>query len=60
MIRVGILGAKGYTAGELMKIFMRHPEAKLACLMARVPAPEPVAQYFPALRGVVPLAIETD
>lgn len=58
MIRVGILGAKGYTAGELMKIFLAHPEAELACLMARVERPEPVAQYFPALRGLVQLAIE--
>lgn len=58
MIRVGIVGAKGYTAGELMKIFLAHPEAELACLMARVESPEPVAQYFPALRGAVALAIE--
>lgn len=58
MIRVGILGAKGYTAGELMKIFLAHPEAELACLMARVEAPEPVAKYFPTLRSLVTLDIE--
>lgn len=58
MIRVGILGAKGYTAGELMRILVAHPEAELTCLMARVEQPEPVAKYFPALRGVVELPIE--
>ncbi|MCL5270607.1 MAG: N-acetyl-gamma-glutamyl-phosphate reductase [bacterium] len=58
MIRIGILGAKGYTAGELMRILAGHPRARLACLMARVEAPEPVAKYFPALRGIVALPIE--
>lgn len=58
MIRVGILGAKGYTAGELMRLFAFHPEARVECLMARVDAPEPVEQYFPFLRSVVKLPIE--
>lgn len=58
MIRVGILGAKGYTAGELMRILAGHPQARLECLMARVESPEPVARYFPALRSVVTLDIE--
>ncbi len=58
MIRVGILGAKGYTAGELMRLLAFHPEARVECLMARVDAPEPVEQYFPFLRSVVKLPIE--
>lgn len=58
MIRVGILGAKGYTAGELIRMLLNHSEVELTCLMARVESPEPVAQYFPALRGLVGLSIE--
>ncbi len=58
MIRVGILGAKGYTAGELMRMLAGHPQAELTCLMARVEAPEPVAKYFPALRNVIKPLIE--
>ena len=58
MIKVGILGAKGYTAGELMRLLVNHPQATLACLMARVDTPEPVENYFPQLRGVVTLPVE--
>ena len=35
MIRVGILGATGYTALELIKILLRHPEAKITALTSR-------------------------
>lgn len=58
MIRVGILGAKGYTAGELMRLLLDHPEARLEALMARVDEPEPVERYFPSLRGRVTQPIE--
>ncbi|HOR28399.1 MAG TPA: N-acetyl-gamma-glutamyl-phosphate reductase [Candidatus Sumerlaeota bacterium] len=58
MMRIGILGAKGYTAGELLRLLASHPQAEVTCLMARVDAPEPVAAYFPALRGLYDLAIE--
>lgn len=58
MIRVGILGAKGYTAGELMRLLAFHPEARVECLMARVDAPEPVEHYFPFLRGQVGCKVE--
>jgi N-acetyl-gamma-glutamyl-phosphate reductase len=58
MVRVGILGAKGYSAGELMRLLRHHPQAELACLMARVDAPEPVGDHFPSLRGTIGPAIE--
>ena len=35
MIRVGILGATGYTALELMKILLRHPEVEITALTSR-------------------------
>lgn len=58
MIRVGILGAKGYTAGELMRLLAFHPEAQLSCLMARVDVAESIEHYFPFLRGQVKMPIE--
>ncbi len=58
MIRVGVLGAKGYTAGEALRWLVGHPEAEIACLMARVDSPEPVDRYFPLLRGLVATPIE--
>ena len=30
MIRIGILGGAGYTAGELIRLLLHHPEAQLA------------------------------
>lgn len=30
MIKVGIIGGAGYTAGELIRVLLHHPEAKLA------------------------------
>ena len=32
MVRVGILGATGYTALELLRILLRHPEAEITAL----------------------------
>ena len=29
MIRVGILGAAGYTGGELIRLLLNHPEAEI-------------------------------
>ena len=29
MIRVGIIGAAGYTAGELIRLLVNHPEVEI-------------------------------
>ena len=29
MIRVGVIGGAGYTAGELLRILVNHPEAEI-------------------------------
>ncbi|MEE1310133.1 MAG: hypothetical protein UHJ41_08620, partial [Bacteroidaceae bacterium] len=29
MIRIGILGAAGYTGGELIRVLLEHPEAEI-------------------------------
>ena len=30
MIKVGIIGGAGYTAGELIRLLLHHPEAEIA------------------------------
>ena len=35
MIRVGILGATGYTALELIQLLLRHPEVEITTLTSR-------------------------
>lgn len=42
MIRVGIAGAAGYTAGELIRVLMNHPEAELAYIQSESHKGEPV------------------
>ena len=57
MIRIGIIGARGYTAGEALRWLIGHPEFEITCLMARVSDPEPVADYFPSLRNLLDVPI---
>lgn len=41
-IRVGIAGAAGYTAGELIRILLNHPEAEIKYIQSESHAGEPV------------------
>ena len=50
MVRVGIVGATGYTAYELIQIFLRHPNVLLTRLTSRSDAGKPVDSVHPALR----------
>jgi N-acetyl-gamma-glutamyl-phosphate reductase len=33
-IKVGIIGAAGYTAGELLRILLHHPEVEISCIQS--------------------------
>jgi N-acetyl-gamma-glutamyl-phosphate reductase len=58
MIRVGILGATGYTAVELIKLLLRHPEANITTLTSRQPDRPHIAAVHPALVGRLQLHLE--
>jgi N-acetyl-gamma-glutamyl-phosphate reductase len=58
MIRVAILGASGYSALELIKLLLRHPEAKITALTTRQAEPRPLGQVHPSLAGRLDLALE--
>ncbi|MCU0961721.1 MAG: N-acetyl-gamma-glutamyl-phosphate reductase [Pirellulaceae bacterium] len=58
MIRVGILGATGYTALELIKILLRHPEVELAVLTSRQEGNPHVAAVHPQLAGRLNMQLE--
>lgn len=51
MIRVAIIGATGYTALELIKILLRHPEVQITALTSRSEEKPHVASVHPQLRG---------
>jgi N-acetyl-gamma-glutamyl-phosphate reductase len=45
MINVGIIGGSGYTAGELIRILMFHPNAKLDFVYSTNAGPLSVAHH---------------
>ncbi len=50
--RVAILGASGYTGGELVRLLARHPRAQVVVLTADRHAGEPLGTVFPHLAGL--------
>lgn len=58
MIRVAILGASGYSALELMRILLRHPEVEITALTSRKTESLAVAQVHPSLNGLLHLNLE--
>jgi N-acetyl-gamma-glutamyl-phosphate reductase len=48
-LRIGILGASGYTGAELVRLLARHPQAEIRLLTADRQAGKPLAEVFPHL-----------
>jgi N-acetyl-gamma-glutamyl-phosphate reductase len=58
MIRVAILGASGYSALELMKLLLRHPQVEITALTTRQTEARHVGEVHPALAGRLDLRLE--
>ena len=58
MIRVAILGASGYSALELIRLLLRHPEAKITALTTRQSDARHVGEVHPSLAGRLDLRLE--
>lgn len=58
MTRIAILGATGYTALELIKILVRHPEAEIVAVTSRQEGQPHVAMIHPSLNGRLDLRLE--
>ena len=58
MIRVAILGGSGYTALELIKILLRHPQAKIVAVTSRQADSPRVDQVHPSLGKRLDLRLE--
>lgn len=56
MIKVGIVGATGYTGVELLRLLSGHPQAQVTVITSRSEKGKPVADLYPNLRGIVDLA----
>jgi N-acetyl-gamma-glutamyl-phosphate reductase len=58
MVRVAILGASGYSALELMKLLLRHPQVEVTALTTRQTEAKHVGEVHPALAGRLDLRLE--
>ncbi|MEO5365936.1 MAG: N-acetyl-gamma-glutamyl-phosphate reductase [Magnetococcus sp. WYHC-3] len=51
--RVAILGATGYTGGELVRLLSRHPAVEITTVTSERTAGHPYAESYPHLRGAL-------
>lgn len=58
-MRVGIIGASGYTGGELLRILLFHPKVEITNATSREYAGEHVYRVHPNLRGVTSMQFDT-
>ncbi len=58
MIRVAILGASGYSALELIKLLLRHPNVQITALTTRQTDARPVGNVHPELAHRLDLRLE--
>ncbi len=60
MIRIGILGAAGYTGGELIRLLLNHPEAEIVFANSESNAGNAVADVHEGLYGETDLKFTAD
>ncbi len=58
MIKVGIIGGAGYTAGELIRILIHHPEVKLMSVVSISHSGQKINEAHPDLIGEIDLVFE--
>jgi N-acetyl-gamma-glutamyl-phosphate reductase len=57
-VRIGIIGATGYTGVELLRLLLLHPEVEVTALTSRKYAGVPIDQVFASLREHLSLTCE--
>jgi N-acetyl-gamma-glutamyl-phosphate reductase len=60
MVRVGILGAAGYTGGELIRVLLNHPEAEIVFANSESNAGNPVSAVHEGLLGDTDLCFTSE
>lgn len=59
MIRVAVVGATGYTGGELLRILLAHPEARVDHVTSESRPGQRLGEIHPFLRGRIDLTLES-
>ena len=60
MIKVGIVGGAGYTAGELLRILLNHPKTALTCIQSTSNAGNKISDVHTDLLGETELTFSKD
>jgi N-acetyl-gamma-glutamyl-phosphate reductase len=55
MIRVGIVGARGFAGGELLRLGLQHPDYQITYVTSESQTGAPVSEGFPGLLGATDL-----
>jgi N-acetyl-gamma-glutamyl-phosphate reductase len=57
-VEIGIIGASGYTGGELVRLLCRHPAFTVAWATSRQHAGKPIGEVYPYLRDFSDLVLQ--
>ena len=60
MIKIGIVGGAGYTAGELIRLIMLHPDAELVSVVSRSHSGETISKVHKDLSGWLEMSYDED
>ena len=52
MVRIGIIGATGYTGLELFRVLARHPEVEVAFLVSESQPGKRLSEVYPRVKGI--------
>ena len=52
LVSVSIIGASGYTGGELLRLLLAHPRVELVAVTSRQEAGKPLSTVFPRFRSL--------
>ncbi len=58
MLKVAIVGASGYTGGELLRLLSQHPYIKVVAVTSEKSAGKSLSQVFPNLKGFFNLTLK--
>ncbi|MDP6380395.1 MAG: N-acetyl-gamma-glutamyl-phosphate reductase [Phycisphaerae bacterium] len=59
MVKAGILGARSYSAGELIRLLLRHGGAELTAVGGRADSCGPLVGHHPQFAGRIDLEVKT-
>src|SRR5947209_6072388 len=59
MVNIGIVGARGFTGGELLRLCLQHPDYRVRYVTSESQAGQPVTGAFPSLAGATDLRFES-